>query len=319
MKIQITSPSGVTLLIEKTYCPENIDVIPSLQEKSVTPGEAQTVTPDASYAGLSCVNVEAIPPEYVITDDATAIAEDVLSGKTAYAKGSKITGTMPIYDGTLRPETPVKGSLIQIEGKLYRILKMNGTVAEVLCMYDVDDTGSAFSTADDQEYDISTLDEVITTTGYALLSDEVKAAIVQKTFTQDSWGFSGGAIVYTGKQGGTIGSEYTLSLVDQGTGSITRNIYALSVQDVIDYLEVTGDMTEDTTTLTMENLNTMFWDSANTRTDSIWLRSAVSDDPGFVYCVHGGSGSILFAPASYIYKVRFAFQIDLNKITFDVI
>lgn len=63
MKIQITAPSGVTLLTEKTYCPENIDVIPSLQEKSVTPGEAQTVTPDTGYAGLSDVNVEAVDTE----------------------------------------------------------------------------------------------------------------------------------------------------------------------------------------------------------------------------------------------------------------
>ena len=63
MKIQITAPSGVTLLTEKTYCPENIDVIPSLQNKTVTPGEAQTVTPDTGYAGLSGVNVEAVDTE----------------------------------------------------------------------------------------------------------------------------------------------------------------------------------------------------------------------------------------------------------------
>ena len=63
MKIQITAPSGVTLLTEKTYCPENIDVIPSLQDKTVTPGEAQTVTPDTGYAGLSSVNVEAVDTE----------------------------------------------------------------------------------------------------------------------------------------------------------------------------------------------------------------------------------------------------------------
>lgn len=63
MKIQITAPSGVTLLTEKTYCPENIDVIPSLQDKTVTPGEAQTITPDTGYAGLSAVNVEAVDTE----------------------------------------------------------------------------------------------------------------------------------------------------------------------------------------------------------------------------------------------------------------
>ena len=105
---------------------------PVLQTKSVSPSESsQNVTPDAGYDGLSKVTVGAIQTETktvtangtvtpssgkylkqvtvnvptsgggIDTSDATATADDIAAGKTAYADGKKLEGTLAEYlEGT---------------------------------------------------------------------------------------------------------------------------------------------------------------------------------------------------------------------------
>ena len=103
---------------------------PVLQTKSVTPSESsQNVTPDAGYDGLSKVTVGAIQTETktvtangtvtpssgkylkqvtvnvptsgggIDTSDATATADDIAKGKTAYINGEKVTGSIILVDG----------------------------------------------------------------------------------------------------------------------------------------------------------------------------------------------------------------------------
>lgn len=60
MKIDLTNMNGIRCLTESKYCCENIDIVPTLQNKTVAPAPtAQTVKPDDGYAGLGTVEVTA--------------------------------------------------------------------------------------------------------------------------------------------------------------------------------------------------------------------------------------------------------------------
>lgn len=318
--------------------------------KTVTPTkETQTVSPDGGEL-LSGVTVNPIPDEYIIpsgtkditangtTDvtsfasvnvavpapdlsDATAVPSKILLGATAYTGAGKITGTIPTYDGSLRPDSvmPVKGDLITIESKQYRVLKITKTVAEVLAMYN-STTSQAFDTSGNSNvYANSSLDVYLSQTFYNSLSTTMQNAIVAKTFRQDSWyyGSNSSAIAkYNGTYQTT--NNYTLSLMSTTFGaSISRKCYVLSCQDVIDYLEVTTSMGSADTTLTSENVWRMFWNQTTSSGSTYpWFRSASSDNSHYAFYVNGYSGDLNRTYVDGADAVRPAFQIDLSKVEF---
>lgn len=64
MNINITKSAGVVLKTQGKYCAEDITVVPTLEEKSVTPTEsAQEIVPSDGNCGISKVNVGAVQTE----------------------------------------------------------------------------------------------------------------------------------------------------------------------------------------------------------------------------------------------------------------
>lgn len=195
MEIKITSPSGVKLLTEKKYCLENIDVIPVLQDKSVTPGDTQqVVTPDADFAGLGSVTVE----PGTVTTDATATADDIRLDKTAYGADGKMTGTIADYTGTSEPTTGkslfaklVDRSVTEISAEDLKGIKTIGSSAFYWCLnlksITLPDTityisGSAFYRAGIKNI---TLPESITDIGgYAFYGARLSSIVIPNKITQ---------------------------------------------------------------------------------------------------------------------------------------
>lgn len=214
---------------------------------------------------------------------------------------------------------PVKGDLITIESKQYRVLKTNGSVAEVLAMYDVSSPQKfdSASSGYNNTYAGKNIDTYCNNTFYSGLSSAMKGAIVDKTFTQDSWSRVTSVPTpshYTGND--TDGDLYYLVLTNAAYGeSITRHCYCLSVQDVLDYLDATVSMGTSDTTLTGTNVIQMFWNSTDAQSGkTIWLGSALYGNSESAFYASGGYGFLGNNRVDIINDVRPAFQIDLSKI-----
>lgn len=216
---------------------------------------------------------------------------------------------------------PAKGDLITIESKYYRVLKVNGTVAEVLAMYNSTTSQAFDSSGNSDVYADSSLDVYLSQTFYNSLSTTMQNAIVTKTFAQDEWSWTSGSSGGTGTaiyQGVYYdpSSEYRVGLINAKKGtSITRKCYVLSVQDVIDYLEVTTSMDIVSTTLTANNILLMLWNRTDVISEYIWLRSAISDYNDRAFYIFGDYGILSYSHTVSGRAVRPAFQIDLSKIT----
>lgn len=288
------------------------DVANAIREKDGTTG---TINPQDFSDKIKAIQTG------VDTSDGNIEPTTVLKGYKGYAKGVAVNGAIETYDGTVEDVGVNKGDLITIEGNQYRVLKVNDNVAEVLAMYNAS-TSQVFNATSKtvtfsgggnyQRYNGSDLDNYLTTTYYDTLSQNVKNAIVAKSIEQDAYQFGSSAPssgnYYHLAQGAF--SQYIYNL-NYGVATIgSRKIYALSVSDVIDYLELSsGD------TFSGYDLRQLFWNSTAGSTDVIWLRTAFGGADIRVIVVDG-NWYIQNEKNTATKCVRPAFQIDLSKIAY---
>ena len=220
---------------------------------------------------------------------------------------------------------PVKGDLItmNLDGtdRLYRVLKIvDGTTVEVLGMWNLGVTRQFHSSSNN--YARSLLRTYLNTTWYGTLSDTAKAAIVPKTIVQDSWDFgTTGSPQYSGTYGTSVpgSNSYTISLVNANFATVgTDYVYALSVQEVLDYLSDSSVLVDTSAMLRNQNLWAMFWNQASSASEYLWLRSARSGNATFAIHVRGDNGDLFSSKVNISRAFHPAFQIDLSKIDFTI-
>ncbi len=233
---------------------------------------------------------------------------------------------------------PNKGDIIKMNldgtDREYRVLKMYGNVGKIMGMWksltskynDSQDTNTTtMGTLTIQKYEDSTLDTYLNT-WYNTLSTEAKNAIVPENIICDAWHYSDSSSInenpgnpaYTGTYGNsTIGTinyrvgKYTGGILNIGS----RNIFALGVQDIIDYLSDESMRVDTNVILKNVNIWKMFWnDEIKHSGESFWLKSVNADTKNGGWYVSGYSGGLGVSTVDMSYSVNPAFNIDLSKI-----
>lgn len=328
--------STVVLATKDTHVSKDISVQAILSQKTVTPTTtAQTVTPSNNTVGLSKVTVNAVPTEEktvtangTVTPssgkflskvtvnvpdpvlEGTATADKVLLGYTFYNTDSstKVTGTIPTYNGSFK-KIVKKGDIIKLDNIPFRILRLDGDIAEVLSMQ-YTEQAVALGTSTSNTYNGCEADTYLNGTYYNSLSASVRGAIVDKTFTQDMWLWYGdGTPLYNCVR--PDGSTYKISKGTLSATVITRHCYLITGQDIIDYLGATPEMTAENTTITGANLTKML--SYRGTQLQLTTCSAYSNTTTSILAVSDTIGGNIAADAR---KVLASFKIDLSKITY---
>ena len=234
----------------------------------------------------------------VLTDndgDGVASKGDILTFKKEY-----------LYQENLS-WTPLKFRILYTDGFTAELVsmtsyKINGS-DPMFCKTHTADTATDSNGHISLNYKGSQLDTALNITYFNLLTDEVKNKIQSKEITQCVWKYNG---IPADATVTTFNGHITPYKKTCQVGKYDRKVYALDVQDVVDYLG---------TSFTSAQLNKMFTDEEERSGWNIQLRSTLygSDKRTLVATMSGG----YFSPDMYLSgecpEARPAFTITLRE------
>lgn len=209
------------------------------------------------------------------------------------------------FDRAYYSEFPSKGDLIEIEGKQYRVLNMDGSVATLFTMYDPI-TWQDYGVSNDYVY--SVVARILLNYFNPYLSNAMQAAIIESKIAQYEYTYN------TSSYNATTHASYANYSTRTEKQPITVDTYVLGVEDIEEYF---GGR------FSTSDIKMLFWNTTNVPTDksSIWLNSAEKDTTNYVWYVNGRYGYIgqTQTREGNLAWIRPAFKINLSKISYTIV
>lgn len=187
----------------------------------------------------------------------------------------------------------------------YRVLDIDGSVAKVLAMYEVN-TNTAYGTS--TAWQTSYVYDILRTY-YSSLNSSARAAIVRRNLHQFSYNFNPASF------NASTHASYADYSTRRYVQTAASDVFALDISDIELYFG--GDFASKSGVFSTEDLWEMFYDVRTKPTTNTypWLRSAVADLSEAWY-VSDSSGYIYkYGVTETGFSARPAFYIDLDKIS----
>ncbi len=206
---------------------------------------------------------------------------------------------------------PKKGDLIKFDlgselidpkeefANEYRVLKIEGDLAYVVSMYDLEE----MPFGDSQIYFRSNIDKYLQIKFYNSINEEIKEAIKCQNINQCNFRY--GMNYDENKYASRADKEPDSTVCGQ------RYIASLDYTDILEYFD-NKFSTEDIYKL-------FFKDEEHASEKNFWLRSARASTSNYCWYVNGYFGYVYYNCCNYSYAARPAFKIDLSKIPFEII